>query len=215
MHDMNSNDVDRALAAFGAQPMTYHSFEKHKLPEATPHVAAPMILDDLAYDPFAPQPVMHALDERLPDVLLPAAPPAREPSGGETITLAPRKSDFPPMLEKISAVHELCVESFAATIAAAPVIARAEAVPPVPTPSAGVPRVWPSLGRAGPAGFTQSAAAQPFSGLSLPTLGAKFTAREKSPVEVRETKPSTRSLSDMFRVLNGRPSLASREASLI
>ena len=212
---MNSNDVDRALAAFGAQPMTYHSFEKHKLPETTPHVAAPMILDDLAYDPFAPQPVMHALDERLPDVLLPAAPPAREPSGGETMALAPPKSEFPPMFGKMSAVHELCVESFATAIAAAPVIARAEAVPPAPTPSAGMPRVWPSLGTAGPAGFTQSAAAQPFSGLSLPTLGAKFTAREKPSVEVRETKPSTRSLSDMFRVLNGRPSLASRETSLI
>lgn len=209
---MNSNDVDRALAAFGAQPMTYHSFEKHKLPEATPHVAAPMILDDLAYDPFAPQPVMHALDERLPDVLLPAAPPARKPSGGETMALAPPESEFPPMFGKMSAVHELWVESFATAIAAAPVIARAKAVPP---PSTGVPRVWPTLGTAGPAGFTQSAAAQPFSGLSLPTLGAKFTAREKPSMEVRETKPSIRSLTDMFRVLNGRPSLASREASLI
>ncbi len=72
----NPNDVDRALAAFGATPLKYRSFGRHTLRPSAAYAVAPAIVDDTVFDPFGPQPVVHALDETHLGVLLPANLPS-------------------------------------------------------------------------------------------------------------------------------------------
>jgi len=170
LNDINSNDVDRALAAFGAQPMKYRSFEKHRLPAAA-H-AASAVLDDMAFDPFAPQPVMHALDERLPDVLLPITSLVEvTAANGETTGLSPRVCAVPPARREVD--RELHAESPEAAIATPPEPARVDAVRSMPAPTPVLPAILSPFAKPAPPMPTQ-AAARPVAGLSLPTLGAKF-----------------------------------------
>lgn len=73
----NPNDVDRALAAFGATPIKYRSFGTHRLRPSAAYVPSPAIVNDTVYDPFGPQPVVHALDEARIGVVLPAGVPSQ------------------------------------------------------------------------------------------------------------------------------------------
>ncbi len=216
MSDCNPTDVDKALAAIGATPIRYRSFGKQQLRTVAAYVATPAILDDTVYDPFAPQAVVHVMDDTQPDVLLPAnapipiAPviPLMDLSEATPSPLLPA-TDPPLHVALTRAALELTRVSpepkperaplQAASLRDVPAKDARAVTSPISIVAAILASPFVACVTAAPAGISTQSVAP-----SLPSLGTRIAARETIPAEAPRSDLGPFSIGDMFRVLNGR-----------
>ncbi len=211
----NPTDVNRALAAIGATPIRYRSFGKQQLRTIAAYVATPAILDDTVNDPFAPQAMVHVMDETQPDVLLPANLPTPQVP---VIPLMDLSEATPPRLPATDHPSHVALtraepELMRAAPEPEPERAPVEAASPCAVPAKDAeavaslaPVVAPIVASTFVARATMAPAGIPVQSAAplLPSLGTRIAARETIPAEASRSDLRPLSIGDMFRVLNER-----------